>query len=78
MYFSKDGDREVVAGWFAGVPTSYLPKLEEWATSGGPFKLTVMVTERDEGKAAQILEFTAKLIGENKEKVITAVKGAVE
>lgn len=70
-FFSEKGTQPHTAGWFGAVPLTHPD-----ATSGGAFKLTVIVTERDESKAANYIERASKMLGENKDRIVNQLTGS--
>ena len=69
------------AGWFVGIPLSckHMPdQAPTLAARGEPFKLTVLVTERDESKAASYIERTSELLGENRQRFVEYVEAQVD
>jgi hypothetical protein len=76
FFLGRDHQNDVVAGWFYGVPPSYL-RDGSLLGGGGAFKLSVLVNERDDTNAKQYLERVASFVGDNKEKAVGFVKDTV-
>lgn len=86
FFLDEDHQSATVAGWFRGVPLSYREapdsdndgKPDGPSTrikNGGAFKLTILVTERDESRAKQVFERIAKFIGDKKGDIVSGVTG---
>ena len=62
------------SGWLLAPPISYTPKGQLVGAGAGTFTLKVLVTERDKSNARQYLEDAAKLVSEQKPKLVEAIK----
>ena len=60
-------------GWFV-MPTSKDAVGVPGKPGGTPFKITVMVTEKDESKAKETIERIATFVGDQKDKIVDSVK----
>jgi hypothetical protein len=62
-----------IACWFAGVPASAKRSGEAFGT--GKFQLTVSITEKDPSKVREIIERSAKFLGDKKAQIVERIGG---
>lgn len=67
-----DEFKNKIAGWFGGVPVSFDTATKE-PKGDGTFQLAVSITESDPSKVREIIERTAKYLGDHKEEIIQSI-----